>query len=679
MNLAEQKAAHDALEAQLKTGAMQRAYSSIEIKAIDEDERVIEGIATTPTPDRMDDIVEPDGAVFKLPIALLWQHNSREPVGHVFEAKVTSEGIRIKARFVKVSEPASLKDDLDRCWSMVKSGLVRALSIGFSPIEWSDIKNSWGVRFTSWEWLELSCVTIPANADASITSVKAIDREYLRAASGRNAGGVVVRLDKTTPGVTGFPAKTSKGKSVKTIREQIESFEASLAAAKEKRDGVMQKSAEEGRTLDEAEKQEYETAAGEVKELVEHIDRLKDLESEQLKRAKPVTKDAGIDSERGTEARRPNSGIISVRPNVEKGIPFARYVKAMAMAKGNVMHAHEIAKANKGWHDTTPQVEMFLKTAVGAGTSTGSAWADDLVYAQNLSSDFIEYLRPATLIGKIQNLLRRVPFNIRVGSITSGGTAYWVGSGVPIPLSKLQTDNLTLERTKSAGLMSITQELALDSSPSAELLVRDDLRDCIAAMLDVSFIDPNRAAVANVSPASITNGVTGILPSGTTAGALRTDVQNLRAGFITANIPAMSGVWIMTETLFVVLSGMTNALGQPEFPTMGNDQPTFGGRPVFVTQALNIAGSPTVGDMLIYLIPSEIMLADDGEVAVEVSNQASLEMSDAPANNAATGTGASMVSMFQTDSLAIRAIRFINWKKRRSAAVQYIYNARYTA
>lgn len=170
--------------AEFKPGKLQRAYSLIEIKSINEDDRVIEGIATTPTPDRMSDIVEPVGAVFKLPIPLLWMHNSSEPVGHVFEAKVAATGIAIKARFVKVAEPLSLKDELDRYWSMVKNKLVRGLSIGFSPLEWSDIKDTWGVRFTSWEWLELSCCTIPANSDASITAIKSADQAARRAANG---------------------------------------------------------------------------------------------------------------------------------------------------------------------------------------------------------------------------------------------------------------------------------------------------------------------------------------------------------------------------------------------------------------------------------------------------------------------------------------------------------------
>ena len=46
---------------------LKRAYSTFEVKAVDDDAGIIEGIASTPTTDRMGDIVEPKGAQFKLP------------------------------------------------------------------------------------------------------------------------------------------------------------------------------------------------------------------------------------------------------------------------------------------------------------------------------------------------------------------------------------------------------------------------------------------------------------------------------------------------------------------------------------------------------------------------------------------------------------------------------------
>lgn len=146
---------------------MDRAYSTLEIKRMDDDSGTITGIASTPTPDRMDDIVVPTGAKYRLPVPLLWQHNHSDPIGEVVEATVTDKGIEVVAKVA-----LGVTDDIDRYWKLMKAGLVRGLSIGFRGLETEQIEGSWGVRFKAWEWLELSAVTIPANAEANIATVK---------------------------------------------------------------------------------------------------------------------------------------------------------------------------------------------------------------------------------------------------------------------------------------------------------------------------------------------------------------------------------------------------------------------------------------------------------------------------------------------------------------------------
>lgn len=188
---------------------MNRAYSVLDIKAAEDGggKRTFRGTATTPSTDRAGDIVEPDGAEFKLPIPLLWQHNSREPVGWVTSAKVTSKGIEIEGEIANVQDPGKLKDRLDEAWQMLRAKLVQGLSIGFQPIESSRIDQTYAYRYLKWLWLELSCVTIPANGDCSITSIKSADQAIRRAASGARP---VVRLEpapadtgNTDPGASG--------------------------------------------------------------------------------------------------------------------------------------------------------------------------------------------------------------------------------------------------------------------------------------------------------------------------------------------------------------------------------------------------------------------------------------------------------------------------------------------
>lgn len=189
---------------------MQRAYAKLEIKAIGDavdGKRKFTGVATTPTADRVGDIVEPKGAQFKLPIPLCWMHNTRDPVGWVTAAKVTDKGIEIEGEVADIAEPASLKDRLDTAWAMLKAKLVQGLSIGFNPIESSRIEGTYSYRYLAWQWLELSPVTVAANADCSITSIKSADMVIRGAASGARP---VVRLDRapassgnTDPGASG--------------------------------------------------------------------------------------------------------------------------------------------------------------------------------------------------------------------------------------------------------------------------------------------------------------------------------------------------------------------------------------------------------------------------------------------------------------------------------------------
>lgn len=159
-----------------------RAYSFLSVKSIDEGKRVIRGIATTPAVDRVGDIIDPMGVKFTNPLAFLWQHRHDAPIGTVKFDKPTKDGITFEAEIAQTDEPGTLKDRLDEAWQSIKMGLVRAVSIGFRPVEYSFMENG-GIKFSETEVYELSAVTIPANSEALIGQVKSIDKS-LRAAAG---------------------------------------------------------------------------------------------------------------------------------------------------------------------------------------------------------------------------------------------------------------------------------------------------------------------------------------------------------------------------------------------------------------------------------------------------------------------------------------------------------------
>jgi len=170
---------------------MQRAYSRIDLKSISDTRRTFSGIATTPTADRVGDIVEPTGAEYSLPIPLLWQHDSSQPIGQIQEVHASKAGIVIRGEVFKATESRTLMERLDEAWESLKIGLVRGLSIGFMPLEAQPLKDKSGIHFKRWSWYELSAVTVPANSQATITAIKSLDREFL-AASGKREGVVLL-------------------------------------------------------------------------------------------------------------------------------------------------------------------------------------------------------------------------------------------------------------------------------------------------------------------------------------------------------------------------------------------------------------------------------------------------------------------------------------------------------
>ena len=256
---------------------LQRAYSTFVVKAVEEDKRQLTGIATTPAPDRVGDVVEPKGAQFTLPIPLLWQHDSKQPIGHVTSAKVTKDGIEVKAEFVRIDEPGRLKDRLDEAWQSIKSGLVRGLSIGFRSKEHSFMEESDGIHFLKWDWLELSAVTIPANQEASILAVKTADQSFQRAATGAS------KVVSINPGATG---STSRKTQMKTFKEQIASYEATRAAKAAELQEVMSKS--DGETLDAAGQEKFDDLETDIKAIDGHLARLRVAEKLNAEQAEPV-------------------------------------------------------------------------------------------------------------------------------------------------------------------------------------------------------------------------------------------------------------------------------------------------------------------------------------------------------------------------------------------------------
>jgi len=632
---------------------MNRAYSTLEIKSVNEETRKFSGIASTPSTDRMGDIVEPKGAQFKLPIPLLWQHNSSDPIGWVTSAKVTKDGIEVEGEVANITEDGSLKDRLKTAWQMIKGKLVRGLSIGFNSIESARIDGTYGIRFMKWEWLELSAVTIPANQEATITAIKSADSAYL-AASGHSRSG----NNSPRPGAT----TTKKGANMKTLAELKEMRQTKTARMEE----IVGAVKDENREFNDAEANEFDALAGEVKSLDDEI-RIKTIEEMSASTAKPVSTTPSQKS--ASFSRGPGIYIPKADQDEKfKGQNFTRMVIAKALGSLEGVAPSAIAEAR--WGKSNPTLVRLVKAnEVQGGAALSGEWGAELVTANGqYTGDFIEFLAGMTVYDKLP--LRQVPHNVTIKGRDGASTAYWVGEGQPIPATASDFSAVTLTPLKVAALAVVSNELLRDSSPAAEGLVRDALAEAISQKTDSTFLGAT-AAVANVSPAGMLHAVAATISAGNDGDGVRADIKALYANFITAK-NASGLTFIMNPAMAKAIQLITTTLGVQEFPGINQNGGTLMGDPV-------VTGDNVAAHHVILLKPADIYKIGDLGLQVSISRDAMIEMSSAPTGETTTPTGAAtdLVSMFQSENTAIKIVRPINFAKRRSGAVQFVSDAAY--
>ena len=153
----------------------------VEMQERNASDRTIVGVITTDAVDRYREIVDPKGAelenYMKNPVVLL-NHNSwsGKPVGRNMWIKANGNGLIAKTQF------ASTPDGRD-VFTLYDEGFMKAWSIGFMPKKWEDAdQNEYGYRrkYTAWELLEYSAVTIPANPEAVSNMLRTVESGRVR-------------------------------------------------------------------------------------------------------------------------------------------------------------------------------------------------------------------------------------------------------------------------------------------------------------------------------------------------------------------------------------------------------------------------------------------------------------------------------------------------------------------
>lgn len=425
----------------------------------------------------------------------------------------------------------------------------------------------------------------------------------------------------------------------------------------------------EGRDLGDDEAQEFDALELSVKELDSEIRQAR-LTAIKASTARPVD---GSSAAAGTGSRGPTIIVRNSDPDEKfKGESYVRMLQAkaasyIAMKEGNFITPGEFAAHR--WGKSHPQLVRFIKSGVAGGGTGSGEWGAELASSDTrFTGDFVEYLYSKTVFDSLP--LRAMPARVHIKGQDGAATGYWVGESKSTPASTADFSDVELTPLKVGALAVCSKELVMDSSPEAAMWIRDTIAQASAQRVDTTFLSSS-AAVSGVSPAGILNGLTPLAPSGTDATAVRSDFQSLAQPFLTAKNGG-GLVHVMTPSMAMALSMLVNSLGQTEFPDVMETGGSLFKRPVYT------GDNVTAGDWIV-LKPSDIWKIGDSGIDVSMSDQATIEQDTAPqgASDTPVAASATLVNLWQADSIGFKVTRRINYKLRRSGAVQVLSNAEY--
>lgn len=342
----------------------------------------------------------------------------------------------------------------------------------------------------------------------------------------------------------------------------------------------------------------------------------------------------------------------------EKGLAFARCVRALACSKGDVRWAAELLE--KDFNDP-----ISAKALATNPMSAGGA-----IIPIDYSTALIELLRPFVVIRNLAGGPLPMPMphgNMTIPNHQTGAQANWIGENQPITTSQQSFGQKKLQARKLAALVPASNELIAYSSPAADQVVLNDIREALAIKEDETLL---RGAASAIAPTGLRNLALSAHVIGATGGLSHQDVSNnlmrLQLLLKSANVRMQRPGWIMSPRTETFLLSLLDASGKYAY----QDQMLTG-------KILNIPYASTTS------IPdnlgsggnaSEIILVDMAQVYLGEGRPLRIDAS----REAAYFDGASIQSSFGQDQTIFRAIEEVDMIMRQDAAVAVLTDVTWT-
>lgn len=334
------------------------------------------------------------------------------------------------------------------------------------------------------------------------------------------------------------------------------------------------------------------------------------------------------------------------------GSAFSRYLMVLGAGKGDMQTELMLAERFKDSPQVYATLDLRTKAAVSAGTTTDATFAGPLAM-YGVAHEALTLLRGASILGALEPKFRRVPFRTKVARETGSGTGgAWIGEGLSTPVAATAYDTLQQEAYRAGKIVVLSKELLKLGDPDAEREVRTTVIAGVGAFLDEQLLTNTVTLSAGLRPAAITNGATAVTSTGSTAAQMTADLNGLIAAISTTGAAL---TWIMRPLTAARISATLGAAAADIPRTL------FG---IPLTLSANGPQQITLVDA------ANILYSDDGGFDVSISEQANIQLDDAPTDPAVAASV--FVSLFQRNLWGVRVTRWLAYLRAQTGAVSYM-------
>lgn len=658
----------------------------------------MEFILSDETPDRMGDVIISEGweltSFKKNPIAL-FNHNPNFPIGKWENLRVEKGSLRGHLRLA----PEGTSERIDEIRRLIDAGILKAVSVGFVPIDSKPRKKSAnekasiafvGEEYSKAELVETSLVAVPANPNAlAVAKSLKISPSTIKRVFAEPGSDDTRAREKASTGEPAGTSRNGKGKAM-SLAQRIKD-------AQERLTGLRDKLTTHLKTVDDtnvsdsqlevthelnAKIAQEEKGLGALQEAERHLAQSSEEEgggngNGSGTRSGPIT---------ALSVRAPAPGASRTPFNApktrqERFDVLARAGALMILAHRNRVNVDMASKqmVTAGYNyygdEATRMLADYCARAATAPAMTSvTGWAAELV--QIINADIMETLLPKSVFPRLSamgltlNFGRAGKISVPTRSRTPSIAGSFVGEGQPIPVRQGQFTAQVLTPKKMAVITTWTREIDEHSIPAIEGLLRQAIQEDTAVSLDSILLDANPATT--IRPAGLFNGVTPLTPTaGGGFNALVGDLKNLSGAVLTATAGNVRNMCFLMNPQQMLSAGLISAPGTGTFPFKDEI-----GQGKLLTYPIIDSGTVPLGTVGALDAADFVSVGGEGP-RFEVSDQATLHEEDTTplpiVAGASPGTHATPVrSLWQTDSLALRLILPINWTLRRTGIVALV-------